>query len=443
MTFVATDVGDSKYVAIDEYEEAAGGQGPSLPMDLRRRLNEIGWDEEDKPQGDHKLEWLRMPMSLLASSQLDQISTSVTTAEDGQISDRSLSPAVSPTSTPSKSPLQDGRLLRRNSSTGSHHGLKRRPVFVQPLVAIFLPLAKLAMDSDFLVASLARDLLMDYMRDDPAVLCRPVVEILSGDAESIDDAISTLRTFLHLHRVLPPRLTHHAFNHLAGFLKLLAKESNSTKSLRDLAYTVPLLAKFAPQVSDMSVRAIRRAKIEVFLFPSGMLYFPESAPSVPMFPKGPDSLANPFDDCPSSAVYMAMIRMSQNLLFVDVLKRSPQDVLIIRKSWTPLVLPDVLNVNESSSLLPHRSAKRVIPENSRTSFRLSLSFSRSHLLFVAQVFRCMTRHLNDRAELASFLDGVNRILVRHGDDIGIVSHVLIGEWMPLFFFSGYELDILF
>ncbi|KAI5116269.1 hypothetical protein M0805_007718 [Coniferiporia weirii] len=426
LSFVATDVGDSKYVADDDYEERAGGKSHSLPLDLRRRLNEIGWDEEDKPQGDHKLEWLRTPMYLLASSQLDQISTSATTVDDGQLSDRSPTPVASPGSTPTKSPSgSEGGLLRRNSSSAEHHGIKRRPVFVQPLVSIFLPLAKLAMDTDFLVASLARDLLMDYMRDDPAVLCRPVIDILSGGVEAIDEAVSTLRIFLHLNRVLPPRLTFHVFNHLAGYLKMLAKDSNAPDSLRHLALTVPILAKFAPQVSDMSVRAIRRAKIEVFLFPSGMLYFPESTPSGPMFPKGPDRVANPFDDCPSTLVYMTMIRMSQNLLFVDILKRSPQDVLIVRKSWSPLILPEVPDFIDSDNVLPRRSAKRNVPGRSQTSFRLSLSFSRSHLLFIAQVFRCLTRHLNDRAELAGFMDGVNRILLRHGDDIGIVSHALI------------------
>lgn len=58
---------------------------------------------------------------------------------------------------------------------------------------------------------------------------------------------------------------------------------------------------------------------------------------------------------------------------------------------------------------------------------LSLMLSRSYLLLVAQVFRSMSRHLNDRNELAVLLDGLNRILLVHGDDIGIVSQAMIGE----------------
>ena len=58
---------------------------------------------------------------------------------------------------------------------------------------------------------------------------------------------------------------------------------------------------------------------------------------------------------------------------------------------------------------------------------LSLALARSHLLLLAQMFRSMSRHLSDRNELAIMIDGVNRILCTHGQDIGIVGHALIGE----------------
>ncbi|EJD06540.1 uncharacterized protein FOMMEDRAFT_165313 [Fomitiporia mediterranea MF3/22] len=426
LNFVATDVGDSKYIPDDDLEEFTTGKGQVLPLDIRRRLHEIGWDDEEKPV-DQQLEWRRTPMSLLGGTQLDQISSSDTVNDDSRFSDQALSPspATSSGNSPSPSPRGDGKLLRRNSSSQSFHAGKRRSVFVQSLVAIFVPLAKLALDSDFTIASVARGLLIDYMRDDPAVVCRPVMEILSGNVDTIDNAMTTLRSFLHLSRVLPPRLTHHVFNHLAGFLKFLAKDPSVPDSLRNFACSVPVLAKFAPQVSEMSVRAIRRGKIEVFLFPSGSLYFPDSVPSGPMFPRGLHDGANPFDSFPKSLVHLTMIRMSQNLLFVDLLKRSPQDVHVVRKSWMPLALPDIDGFVDTSDVIPRRLSKKFLHENSRTSIRLSLSFSRTHLLFVAQVFRCLTRHLNSRDELALFLDGVNRILLRHGDDIGIVTHALI------------------
>ena len=60
---------------------------------------------------------------------------------------------------------------------------------------------------------------------------------------------------------------------------------------------------------------------------------------------------------------------------------------------------------------------------------LSILLSRSYLPLVAQIFRSMPRHLNDRAELAVLVDGINRISVTHGGDIGIVSQALIGEYL--------------
>ena len=53
-SFVATDVGETNYIP-DEDDEAAGGQTHALPLDIRRRLHEIGWDDEEK-QTDQLLE---------------------------------------------------------------------------------------------------------------------------------------------------------------------------------------------------------------------------------------------------------------------------------------------------------------------------------------------------------------------------------------------------
>ena len=58
---------------------------------------------------------------------------------------------------------------------------------------------------------------------------------------------------------------------------------------------------------------------------------------------------------------------------------------------------------------------------------LSLTLSRSYLLLIQQIFQCISRHLNDRNELAVLLDGLNRILLAHRDDIGIIAHVMFGE----------------
>ncbi|TDL25147.1 hypothetical protein BD410DRAFT_784972 [Rickenella mellea] len=425
ISFVPTDVGSSFYVPQDDRSDK---DFHGLPQDLRRKLSEMGWSDESKP-ADQELEWARTPISLLPSGRLDRLA----------YGDMSRSPAgdvssgASPASSPSRSPSPSAtpNLTRSASSGGLYHGVKRRPVFVQPLAVVFLSLTSLAMDEDFTVANLARDVIVDFMRDDPSTLGRPIVDILSGNPEELEKAMSAIRIFLHSRHILPPGLAHLVFNHLAGFLKHHARVSESSQTLHDYAYTVPILAKLVNQVSEMSVRDLRRAKIETFFFPSGSLWFSDPAPSGHMFPRGPEAVTNPFESLSNRLVSVTMIRTSQNMFFVAMLKRNPDDVHVIRKSLSRLILPTgsdesgerSLDVTDLLPCTPGLRPSRV--KWDPTLDRLSMTLARSHLLLVAQIFRSMTRHLNDRNELANLLDGVNRILLAHGDDTGIVGHALI------------------
>ena len=426
IVFVPTDVGSTAYVHDENPDETNPGYVQTLPLDLRRRLVEMGWANENKPVDEH-LDIVRTPLSLLPSNHLDRLTSSSDNDYSPILDDHS--PTSSPTASPSsKSPSPNGRLLRRSSS-GSSQYIKRRSVFVQPLIVIFLHLASASMDEDFFVATTCHRLLVDFMREDPSILCRPVIENLAGDSKSykLETAISTLRIFLHTRKMLPPRLTNYVFNHLAGFLKYAAKEySTSSEVFQEFAMTVPVLARYAAQVSEMSLRVLRRAKIELFLFPTGTLWFPDTAPSGPMFPRGPSG-NNPSAQA-SQLMWMVMIRISQNMLFLDMLKRHQQDLHVIRKNLCRLTLPPISSGPDERDPFSSPFSQVPVEEKFVHNFRLSLSLSRSHLLLITQLFRSMSRHHSDRKELVDLMDGVNRILLRHGDDIGIVSHSLISEF---------------
>jgi hypothetical protein len=341
---------------------------------------------------------------------------------------------------PSSPSGNDAELLRRKSSSGKHsYAVKRRAVFVPSLSAIFPQLASLVHDSNFAVASGARDTILDLMRNDPALLTRPVFDVLTTEQQDFTIAISALRAFDHVRRFLPPAMAYHVFNHLAGFLKFAARQVESLETLRRFANSVPTLAKLVTQVSDMSIREIRRAKVEVFLIPSGSLWFSSSAPVGPMFPRMLSPYGDPSEAMPSRLVYITMIRLSQNMLFLSMLKRNPQDVQLIRKNMSRLVLPSRENEVDAKPLrladfVPRRlKSKLGDPSTLDPGVRgISLMLSRSILLLIAQIFRSMSRHLNDRNELAVLIDGLNRILLIHGDDIGIVSQAMIGEHTLVF-----------
>lgn len=399
----------------------------NLPAELRKRLVEIGWNHDDAPVDQHQ-GWIKVPISLLSSQQLDRL--------------ENIGPDVAPPPSPtmwnlgSLPPLtgdkiEDTGLLRRSSSTGGPIiALKRRAVFVPSLAVVLPRLASLMFDSNLAVSSAARSTLLDIMRNDPTLIGRPVLDLFAGEQKDIQSAVVILNTFLHVHKVLPYPMSHSLFNNVAGFLKWASRQPEETDALQDFAHTLPILTRLVTQVSGLSIRDIRRAKIEPFLVPSGSLWFFSSAPPGSMFPRSLEQSSNPFKRLPPDLVAITTIRVSQNMLLLAMLKRNHHDVQLVRRSMSRLELPTTAPSNQSflelTDFVPSRGKKEII-NPSLTG--LSLMLSRSHVILIAQIFRSMSRHLNDRNELAILIDGLNRILLVHGDDIGIVSQVIIGGFI--------------
>lgn len=412
IAFVAIDVGSGNYVHEQTEEDRKNLPSGALPLELRKRLAEVGWEQDDQPT-DTRLEKLRAPMSLFSVSQLEYM-------HGGN------DPA---TILPSHSSNNTKQLLRRKSSSSGHHpGVRRRPVFVPALVSLFSSMARLGVDLDPVVASAAREAILLILRDDPVMLSRPVMDTLSTDLARVGDAVSLLRAFLHVHHRLPPSASHHIFTHLGGFLKYVSRDSDTDpKALRTFSYTVPILSKLIGQVSSLSMKDLRRSKFEIYVFPSGSLWFPSTAPLSTMFPQSLGPTINPFDELPPQLVAICMIRTAQNMLLYDMLKQKPQELHAVRKSLTGLVLPGENTGKDldARNFLPRRLSNE---KRRRSGYhQVSLALCRSHLLLLGQVFRTMSRNFNSRTELTRLFDGLNRILLAHGDDIGIVTHALIGK----------------
>ncbi|KAF9010224.1 hypothetical protein BDQ17DRAFT_1235125 [Cyathus striatus] len=425
LPFVPTDMGSTLYIPEENYTE----NDDNVPSEIRKRLAEIGWSEVNAPT-DERVEWMRTPMSLLPANQLDRLVPA--SVEHGLMSPGPLNTfPISPRR--SASPSEDyaeRTLLRRTSSSGGPiYTSKRRAIFVPALSSIFTRLAALIYDLNFAVASTARNTILDLMRSDPGLLTRPVLDLLSGDHKDVSHASYILTAFLHVKRSLPPPMSHHVFNNIAGFMKMSSRQSDIPDTLQDFAFLVPVLSQLILQVSGMSIREIRRAKVDSLLIPSGSLWFSSSSPPGPMFPRFHSGRQDPFQDPMTQIAAITMIRTSQNLLFLSMLKRNSQEVHLIRKNMTRLVLPSLDSPASAKSLelkdfVPRklRHEPSSVPDNITA---LSLMLSRSYLLLVSEVFRSMSRHLNDRNELAVLIDGLNRILLAHGDDIGIISQAMI------------------
>ena len=440
LPFIATDIGSPFYVPSADPQETRDPD--DVPLELRRRLAELGWTDEEGVIIDPRNELIKTPFSILPVAQWDRQEVGTTDIVGGP---------TSPLGTPQQArnlraqreqaqqAAEDVQgLLRRSSSAGGvASGVRRRAVFVPPLTLVFPRLCTLTADPDFAVAAAARTTLLDLMRNDPALLTRPALDLLAGEGHDVPRAVTALTALLHVRRALPPPAAHNIFNNLAGLLKLLARAEAQPDALADFGLIMPVLARLAPQVSALSMREIRRAKIDHFIVPSGALWFAPTAPKGAMFPRGLDDVenVNPFGAPAARLVSITFVRVAQNMFFLAMLKRNALDVQVVRKNMLTLALP-TLDVGEPPRMLeladfaPRHARSDALNEEVDV---LSLMVARSAVLLIAQIFRAMPRHLSDRAELAVLVDGLNRALVLHGDDINIVSHVLIGEFSPTYY----------
>ncbi|KAH9960690.1 hypothetical protein BC827DRAFT_1268087 [Russula dissimulans] len=411
MAFLPTDVGSSSFIFREDLVKGNLASGRVLPLELRKQLADIGWTQEEGTM-DQKQEWIMTPFSLVSGQQLERVGAGIPSTMGNR----------SQPGTPSSSAAEP---------MSPAPGVKRRPIFVPPLVSMLPDLASLVYDGDSGVANAARVAILDWMRHDPALIARPAFDAVSAKETSLHSAFSVLRGYLYAQSTLPPAMAHHTFNHLAGFLKYSARERNSEDTLTGFAYAVPLLSKLVAQVSDMSLRELRRAKIDAFLIPSGPLRVSSSTSVASAFPRSlSDVTSNSDEDPVHQLCKVVLVRVAQNLLFVNMLKRDRQEVQAFRKNMPRLVLPTT-----ASTIAPTTELRSFLPNKQRTSSftigadadtsRLSLLLSRSYVLLVTEIFRSLPRHLNDRSELAVLIDGLNQILFIHGGDIGMVAHILI------------------
>ena len=166
--------------------------------------------------------------------------------------------------------------------------------------------------------------------------------------------------------------------------------------------------------------------------PTGGLWFPDTAPQGMMFPRAFISIGSGKGDLTTGTLSsIIMIRISQNLLLLSMLKKKYQDVHLVRKTMTTFVLPSWKGGSDTPlellDCVPRRQKSSGVRNvDDQRVYGLSLMLSRSYIPLVAQIFRSMNRHLSDRAELAILVEGLNRILLVHGNDIGIVSQCLVG-----------------
>ncbi|KZT61439.1 hypothetical protein CALCODRAFT_10756 [Calocera cornea HHB12733] len=404
ISFVATDIGSSQYAEAAEEEDELDMTG-GVAREVKKRLLEIGWVEDENDNGNETAAE-RLSLSLIPSLLLNRLGSNAA----GQ------TPIAAQTSSNHTSDAQRPLLRRKSSSANYFVGVKRRIIFVSSVSASLRFLGAMAADGDPLISGVAQELLSTAVRDDVALIGRPIMEMLSGHALGIHDAIQNLRLIFFAQSAVPPSFAHHIFNHLVGFLKTISRDMERLDSYHLYATTMPLVFRIGAHVPDMALRDLRRNKVEALLLPAGFLWFPSNAPPGPMFPRSVPSFTESLDGIPLDELKMLAIRTTQNMLVLQLLAREPKDVYTFEKTALP-VLPS----NSPTS----GSHKRTAGGSAHIPWSPWITLGMSYLLVARQLFKSLSSNLNDRAKLANMLEGVNSTLLAFPADLGIVSHSMI------------------
>jgi hypothetical protein len=133
----------------------------------------------------------------------------------------------------------------------------------------------------------------------------------------------------------------------------------------------------------------------------------------------------------STIFRLAMVRVAQNTVQEHYLRKTPREAYSLKKLLGQLSLPSMANlpkVLDSGAFLPRDRRVVDVPEKmsreKQAERNLSALVARSWLLALLQLLPGLSRTFSDRSFLAILFDGVNRILLQHGDDVNLISLAL-------------------
>ncbi|WWC87775.1 uncharacterized protein L201_002667 [Kwoniella dendrophila CBS 6074] len=293
LEFVATEIGSSDWVASHDVQDAALQKyGRTLPLELRQRLMELGWSEDENLQA--KSDWEQVPVSKLPALQYQQEGVNV---------ERSPSPM---------------RSLTRKGSSGSGNSLttkRRKAVFSPTFLAILNDQARiLAGEVDGPISTTSLELIRLLQRDDPTGLLRPIAEGFT------DDFLGSLAKLNIIIPFLTPGFAYAALNSLVGFLKTSLR---SDSHFEHQAPALTTISRLVPSTSEFSLRDIRKNKTEHILLPASIHE-----------DEGGFKVHSPWRDG------QLHIQTAQLLILTQALRANPREVYLFKKMLSNLQIRD-------------------------------------------------------------------------------------------------------
>lgn len=247
LDFVLTEMGSEVWVSTRDAKDAALQKyGRSLPLEMRQRLLELGWTDDDEMSAADT-ESVPVTMLPLSAAKSTSGASNATHAQ-----------------TPA-SPSAGANLLDRKSSNASVASLSskvHRAVIPPELLALVMDQARLVFNSgDINVNMLSWELVRMFEREEAKLFVRPAAENLQTDMPL---ALSRLNSVI---AQPTPGFAYSSLNSLGGFLKTAIRADPTYPHWAMILGTV---ARLIPFVSEMSLRSVRKSKAENVLLPASI-----------------------------------------------------------------------------------------------------------------------------------------------------------------------------
>lgn len=438
--FIPTDLGSDRFTMDEPRWMSKLKHASNFPIELKRQIQELGWDDSDQGEEQETLKKVLTPLALLPSLYLEEQEESVNdNAADGV--------GLGPSS-------RKGEGESKQYSVSKIIARRKRGATVHALTAANLGMVDLLGDDFGPVSSSLRELLESYMRDDPALFLRPFLGGLGKcKVERHRELLTRVRYLVNLKAKLPPGFAYILFNYLAGMLKWLTRE-NKADGLVLMTLIHPILAELILSTHEISMRDLRKNKIEHLVASTGRFWFTHEQPAS-MFPRALTELKTPFCilEIPWQLFLVGTLRISHIQFLTNFLIRYPREVYAVKKTlqeYEPTPVPgsrkpvstigdiyfpdislrkkhDTRFVFEGEYDTESDEIKPVprLSQQEEDIGLLSALRARVWLRFIDTLLNGLNKNYNDRAELERILRGVNMIIMEYHQDFGIIGQALV------------------
>lgn len=402
--FVTPEVGNNRYT-MDEPRWLTELKGAgNFPADIRSRFESLGWGEKDQEE----MEMARRSQTPLMLSWVGFLD------ED-----------------------YDAKMNFGRTYTVLPKD-RHATVLIPVLNSLGMKTIDLLDDKTIGVRSAATTFMTNYIRNEPVLFVRSFLsEIVYSRPDRQRELIGRLHLLISSSSKLPPAFAFALFNHLLGLLKWFQRNSKPL-GIDMMATALPLLTDVVTSTNDIVFKDFKRNKVDVFFTNLGRFWFRQGIMPESMFPSQLTETAPALirQGIPYQLFQMAMTNIGQIQFMTSFLIRFPLEVQDLKGSIGRFNrLP---RLNSSATAVGLDMENQYLPDMVKQSTRfvetsstrdksmeaLSSLRARAWLCFILNLLQRIEKNNNERIELMNIFNGVNVILLEHGDDLGIIGQAL-------------------